>query len=60
MMKTQELWSLERLVMADLILEWNIMIGYNETSAILIERYTNILCNVRANGWGHAAKAVCK
>ena len=26
--------------MADLILGWNIMIGYNETSAILIDRYT--------------------
>ena len=45
MMKSQESWSSERLVMADLILGWNIMIGYNETSVILIDRYTNILCN---------------
>lgn len=34
-MKAQELSSLERLVMVDLILRWNIMIGYNETSDIL-------------------------
>jgi hypothetical protein len=49
--------------MADLILGWNILIGCNETSAILIDRYTNILCNystVQANGWSYAAKAVCK
>ena len=30
-MKAQELLSLERLVMVDLISRWNIMIGYNET-----------------------------
>ena len=46
MMKSQEFWSSESLMKeADLILGWNIMIGYNETSAILIDRYTNILCN---------------
>ena len=45
MMESQKFWSSEKLIMADLILGWNIMIGYNETSAILIDRYTNILCN---------------
>ena len=42
MMIIQELLNLEKLVSADLILGWY---GYNETSAILIDRYTNILCN---------------
>ena len=33
MMKTQELRSLERsIIMASLILRWNVMIGYNEMS----------------------------
>jgi hypothetical protein len=46
MTKTLQFLSSENSVKeADLISRWNIMIGYNETSAILVDRYTNILCN---------------
>ena len=40
MTKCLEFYSSESLMKADLISRWNIMIGYNETSAILIDRHT--------------------